>query len=56
MRPSPIFRTNDEVPQDPWNNEYGDRYPGSRKSDFFELVSRGPDGLAETDDDVSRQE
>ncbi|MDJ0974860.1 MAG: type II secretion system protein GspG [Planctomycetota bacterium] len=39
----------DNIPQDPWGNEYDYRPDGKRK--FF-LSSAGPDGQLDTDDDI----
>lgn len=40
-----------EVPRDPWGNEYIYTHP----SRDYELVSKGPDGVAQTEDDISRR-
>lgn len=38
---------------DPWSNPYVYVYPGKRsKTDPFDLYSKGPDGIAETEDDI----
>ena len=39
----------DEIPEDPWGNEYVYEVEGEREFDIF---SPGPDGEAGTDDDV----
>lgn len=40
------------APRDPWGNEYEIR-PGDRGARNFEIRSRGPDGVAGTEDDIS---
>jgi general secretion pathway protein G len=45
----------DSVPMDPWGQEYGYRFPGSKVATEYELVSRGKDGQLGTDDDISSQ-
>lgn len=44
------------VPQDPWGADYIYRFPGSKRANDFEIISKGPDGLDNTDDDLSSQE
>lgn len=39
-----------EIPRDPWDNEYVYTQP----SRDYDLVSKGPDGVAQTDDDITR--
>ena len=46
----------DEVPLDPWNQEYTYQFPGKRDSSEFELISKGKDGQLGTDDDISNQD
>ncbi len=41
----------DEIPKDPWGNEYVYIYPGSHKKNF-DLFSYGPDGV-ESEDDIT---
>lgn len=43
----------DEVPLDPWGNEYVYTYPGKHNSNGFDLHSTGPDGRTGGDDDVT---
>lgn len=43
------------VPKDPWGSDYGYRYPGSVKPEYFELISAGKDRIPGTDDDFSSQ-
>ena len=45
----------EEVPKDPWGNEYIYIYPGQRNTSKFDIVSRGPDGI-ESDDDIGNWE
>jgi general secretion pathway protein G len=37
---------------DPWGNPYAYRFPGRRRPNDFELGCLGPDGKADTDDDL----
>jgi general secretion pathway protein G len=46
----------DNVPRDPWNNEYLYKYPGSKDRSRPELISKGKDGLEGTQDDMSSQD
>ena len=46
----------DNVPKDPWNNEYIYKYQGSKNSSRPELISLGKDGLEGTEDDMSSQD
>ena len=45
-----------EVPQDPWGNPYGYKFPGSKRPNEPELISNGPDGIFGNDDDLSSQD
>ena len=45
----------DEMPKDPWGNEYIYRFPGSKDPQEPEIISKGPDGQENTDDDISSQ-
>ncbi len=40
------------VPLDPWKNEYVYRYPGQYNKDGYDLYSFGPDGKLGGDDDI----
>jgi general secretion pathway protein G len=42
-----------ELPKDPWGNDYLYRMPGIHNADSYDLSSRGPDGIVDTDDDVT---
>ena len=46
----------DNVPVDPWNNEYLYRNPGSKDPSRPEVISLGPDGEEGTQDDMSNQD
>ena len=41
------------VPLDPWGNPYGYRSPGRHNRNGVDLWSGGPDGKADTDDDIT---
>lgn len=43
----------DEVPNDPWNQPYVYENPGKMNVAGFDLYSVGPDGRANTDDDIT---
>ena len=45
-----------KVPLDPWKNEYGYRFPGSKNAAEPEIFSKGPDGIDKTADDISSQD
>jgi general secretion pathway protein G len=45
-----------KVNPDPWGAEYGYRYPGKKRANDFEMISKGPDGLDNTEDDLSSQD
>lgn len=42
-----------QVPKDPWKNDYIYKCPGTRKPDDFDLSSKGQDGQEETADDIN---
>jgi general secretion pathway protein G len=42
----------DTVPKDPWGNEYIFVCPGQKNPAKFDLQSKGPDGVADTEDDI----
>ncbi|HZE95768.1 MAG TPA: type II secretion system major pseudopilin GspG [Planctomycetota bacterium] len=48
----PYLQNMNELPKDPWGNEYQYLCPGSKFPNGFDLVSYGPDGQAGTDDDI----
>lgn len=45
-----------KVPDDPWDSPYGYRFPGKKRANEFEIISKGPDGLENTQDDLSSQD
>ena len=44
------------VPNDPWGNPYRYRNPGKKDASDFEIYTFGPDGIENTDDDMSSQD
>lgn len=54
-QPKRWVRLMDEVPKDPWQNEYGYKFPGTVNKQMFEIISKGADGVEGTDDDISSQ-
>jgi len=59
-KPSPSPRSwqkvMDAVPMDPWNNQYMYRFPGKKNPSEPEILSKGPDGQENTEDDLSSQD
>lgn len=45
-----------KLQNDPWENPYIYRYPGKKRANEYEIISRGPDGLENTPDDISSQD
>jgi len=45
-----------KVPVDPWKQDYIYRFPGKKNANEYEIVSKGPDGLENTGDDLSSQD
>ena len=43
----------DDVPQDPWKNDYLYDSPGAHNPDTYDLSSMGRDGRAGTEDDIT---
>ncbi|MDP8243362.1 MAG: type II secretion system major pseudopilin GspG [Candidatus Hinthialibacter antarcticus] len=43
----------DDVPIDPWGNEYAYTYPGKHNTRGFDILSMGPDGRSGGDDDIN---
>jgi general secretion pathway protein G len=41
-----------EIPKDPWGNDYIYEFPGKHNNDY-DLISMGPDARAGTEDDVT---
>lgn len=49
----PYFESsNGQLPVDPWQNPYEYRFPGTKNKAKYDLFSKGPDGAADTDDDI----
>ncbi|GHC50987.1 type II secretion system major pseudopilin GspG [Roseibacillus persicicus] len=46
----------DEVPTDPWGKELKYVYPGSKDASTPEVISAGPDGIFDNEDDISSQD
>jgi general secretion pathway protein G len=46
----------DKVPLDPFGNDYLYVYPGTHNAGKFDLYSKGPDGVADTEDDITNWE
>lgn len=44
-----------QVPLDPWGQEYGYFFPGTTSPTDYDLISGGPDGMPGTEDDVRRK-
>lgn len=42
-----------EIPKDPWGNDYIYECPGKRNEGSYDLMSMGPDGRAGGDDDIT---
>lgn len=45
-----------KLPADPWGAAYEYRFPGKKRANDFEIISNGPDGMANTEDDISSQD
>ncbi len=45
-----------KVNPDPWGALYGYKFPGKKRANDFEMISKGPDGLDNTPDDLSSQD
>jgi general secretion pathway protein G len=45
-----------KIPDDPWGSPYTYRFPGKKRANEFEIISKGPDGLENTPDDLSSQD
>jgi len=46
----PLMET---IPSDPFGQDYLYVYPGTHNQSKFDLYSKGPDGTADTDDDIT---
>ena len=42
----------EKIPDDPWKHPYQYRSPGTKNPNTYDLFSMGPDGLADTADDI----
>ncbi len=45
-----------KTPLDPWQREYIYRFPGAKNPGEFDLISKGPDGMEGTIDDIARSD
>ena len=45
-----------KIPDDPWGAPYSYRFPGKKRANEFEIISKGPDGMENTADDLSSQD
>jgi general secretion pathway protein G len=45
-----------KLPTDPWESPYIYRFPGKKRANEFEMISKGPDGQENTADDLSSQD
>ncbi|MGA0854177.1 MAG: type II secretion system major pseudopilin GspG [Luteolibacter sp.] len=45
-----------KIPLDPWDSPYTYRFPGKKRANEFEILSKGPDGIENTADDLSSQD
>jgi len=43
-------------PVDPWGNEYVYKYPGTHNPNAYDIFSKGPDGQANSEDDIGNWE
>ena len=43
----------ESIPKDPWDADYIYVYPGQRVKGKYDLYSKGPDGVADNEDDVT---
>lgn len=51
--PKEGFLRKQEIPLDPWNNEYNYRKPGSHNTSSYDLWSNGPNGEEGDTDDIT---
>jgi len=47
------YLSREEIPQDPWGNEYQYRYPGQYNENGYDLYSVGPDHKMGGNDDIT---
>ncbi len=45
-----------KLPDDPWGAPYTYRFPGKKRANEFEIISKGPDGMENTGDDLGSQD
>lgn len=45
-----------KIQLDPWGSPYSYRFPGKKRANDFEIVSKGPDGMENSADDLSSQD
>lgn len=45
-----------KIPTDPWDSPYIYKFPGKKRANEFEMISKGPDGMENTADDLSSQD
>jgi general secretion pathway protein G len=45
-----------KIPDDPWGAPYMYRFPGKKRANEFEIISKGPDGMENSADDLSSQD
>jgi general secretion pathway protein G len=43
----------EKIPKDPWDNDYVYVFPGQHNTAKFDIQSKGPDAVADTEDDVT---
>jgi general secretion pathway protein G len=43
----------DAIPKDPWQNDYMYKLPGTHNPSSYDLMSAGPDGRVNTEDDIA---
>jgi general secretion pathway protein G len=43
----------EKIPKDPWDNDYVFVCPGQHNPAKYDLQSKGPDGVADTEDDIN---
>jgi general secretion pathway protein G len=48
---TPYIKSN-SLPKDPWGNEYVYECPGTKNTQWYDLISMGPDGKKDTEDDI----
>ena len=46
------YMQSDAIPKDPWGNDYIYECPGKHNPSGYDIQSMGPDGRANTDDDI----